>query len=463
MKSPQAPKLEHKLPFIAIVGKPNVGKSSLFNRMIGRKVAITSEQAGTTRDRVFQRCVIDDINAILVDTGGLEYDKKQNIEADMQSQAHIAIAEADLILFLVDGKSVPTVDDYETVKVLRRKSKQVIFIANKIDNAKISHNLPTWTELGFGQPVSISVIHNLGVEKLESIIKTHLNEAGWNYENTQEEISKTLRLAVIGRPNAGKSSLINAFLGEERVIVSETPGTTRDAIDIEVKKENQHYTLIDTAGLRRRGKIEQGIEKYSSFRTINAIERSDVVCLVLDYSVGVRAQDLHISSYIIEAHKGLMIVINKIDLMENKEEERNRIGKILKNRFDYLAWAPVIFVSAKNKKNLDLVFETAQEIYHERKKEVDPEALLDFVRVRYRKHQPPMAGRNKLAFYGFKQILPAPSPTFEFTVNDEEIVHFSYKRYLENEFREQFGFLGTSINFLYRTLDKKLIRKTQHL
>lgn len=462
MKSEQTPKIEHKLPFIAIVGKPNVGKSSLFNRMIGRKVAITSEHAGTTRDRVFQRCLIDDINAILVDTGGLEYDKKQNIEADMQSQAHIAIQEADLILFLVDGKSQPTVDDYETVKVLRRKSKKVIFIANKIDNAKISHNLPTWTELGFGQPVSISVIHNLGVEKLQSIIKTHLNEAGWNAENTQEEISKTLRLAVIGRPNAGKSSLVNAFLGEERVIVSDIPGTTRDAIDIEVKKDNQHYTLIDTAGLRRRGKIEQGIEKYSSFRTINAIERSDVVCLVLDYSVGVRAQDLHISSYIIDAHKGLMIVINKIDLMENKEEERNRIGKILKNRFDYLAWAPVIFVSAKNRKNLDLVFETAQEIYHERKKELDAEALLDFLRIRYRKHQPPAAGRNKLAFYGFKQVT-APSPTFEFLVNDEEIIHFSYKRYLENEFREQFGFMGTAINFLYRTIDKRLIRKTPHL
>ncbi len=460
MKSSTTSNTRHKLPFIAIVGKPNVGKSSLFNRMIGRKVAITSEQAGTTRDRVFQRCIIEDINAILVDTGGLEFDKKANIEADMQSQAHLAIQEADLVLFLVDGQSQPTVDDYETVKILRRKSKQVIFIANKIDNAKISHNLPVWTELGFGQPVSISVIHNLGIEKLESIIKTNLLNDGWNYENTQEEVSKKLRLAIIGRPNAGKSSLVNAFLGEERVIVSEIPGTTRDAIDIDVKKDNQHYTLIDTAGLRRRGKIEQGIEKYSSFRTINAIERSDVVCLVLDYSVGVRAQDLHISSYIIDAHKGLMIVINKIDLMENKEEERNRIGKILKNRFDYLSWAPVLFVSAKNHKNLDLVFETAQEIYHERKKELDSDAMLDFLRIRYRKHQPPAAGRNKLVFYGIKQIL-APSPTFEFLVNDEEIIHFSYKRYLENEFREQFGFLGTSINFIYRTLDKKLARKTK--
>lgn len=460
MKSKKS-KSGNKLPFIAIVGKPNVGKSSLFNRIVGRKVSITSEQAGTTRDRVFQRCIIEDINAILVDTGGLEYDKKADIEADMQSQAHVAIAEADLVLFVVDGKSQPTIDDYEAAKILRRQSKKIIFVANKIDNAKNSHNLPVWTELGFGQPNSISVIHNLGVEKLESIVKAQLEELGWTHENTQEEVSDTLRLAVIGRPNAGKSSLINAFVGQERVIVSDTPGTTRDAIDIEVTKDNHHFTLIDTAGLRRRGKIEQGIEKFSSFRTINAIERADVVCLVLDYSVGVRAQDLHISSYIMDAHKGLMIVINKIDLMEDKEDERNRIGRILKNRFDYLSWAPVLFVSAKNKKNLGLVFETAGEIFGERKKVIDQEALVDFLKIRYRKHQPAAAGRNKLLFYDFKQITGAPSPTFEFLVNNEETIHFSYKRYLENEFREQFGFLGTSINFLYKNIDKRLARKAK--
>lgn len=453
---------DHKLPFIAIVGKPNVGKSSLFNRLIRRKVAIISEQAGTTRDRVFQRCKIDDINAILVDTGGLEYGKKENIEADMQSQANLAISEADLIVFMTDGQSVPTYDDYETVKILRKQSKKVIFVSNKVDNANISHNLPVWTELGLGQPVGISVIHNLGVEKLLAIMAEHLRQAGWDKDNTTEEITNSVKLAIIGRPNAGKSSLVNGLVGKNRVIVSEIPGTTRDAIDVELFKDGQNFTLIDTAGLRRRGKIEQGIEKYSSFRTIEAIERSDVVCLVLDYSVGVRAQDLHISSYIIDAHKGLIILINKMDLMENKEEERDRIGNILKRRFDYLAWAPALFVSAKNRKNLDLILETALEIEKERNKQLDHESLLTFIKTKYRQHQPAMVGRNRLVFYDLEQIGIKP-PTFKFTVNNEENIHFAYRRYLENEFRAQYGFLGTAINFIFRTIDKKLAKKLRPL
>jgi GTP-binding protein len=269
-------------------------------------------------------------------------------------------------------------------------------------------------------------------------------------------------LAIIGRPNAGKSSLVNGLLGQNRVIVSEVPGTTRDAIDVEFSKDGNNFTIIDTAGLRRRGRIEPGIEKFSSFRTINAIERCDVVCLVLDYSGGVRAQDLHISEYIIEAHKGLIILINKMDLMENREEDRDRIGRLLKRRFDYLSWAPVLFVSAKNRKNLDLIFETALQIEEERNKQIDPEQLQNFIRRRYRQHQPSMVGRTRLCFYDMEQISIKP-PTFKFTVNKEENVHFSYKRYLENEFRQEFGFIGTAINFIYKTIDPKLARKTKPL
>ena len=452
----------HKLPFIAIVGKPNVGKSSLFNRLVGQKIAITSDEAGTTRDRVFSHAQIEDYAVILVDTGGLEHDKKIDLEADMQEQARMAIAEADLILFLVDGRQEPTADDIATANILRRQSKKLILVANKIDQENLSHNLFVWTELGFGEAVSISVIHKLGLEKLQKIICQHLTAAGWEILPEETLPSDRIKIAIIGRPNAGKSSLVNAMLGEKRLVVSAIPGTTRDAIDIDLERENLHYTLIDTAGLRRRGKILPGIEKYSSFRTINAIERSDVVALVLDYSTGIRAQDLHISSYILEANKGLLLLINKTDLMEEKEEEKNRIGRLLKNRFDYLSWAPVLFVSAKNHKNLDLVFETAAEIYRERRKVIDHEDLIDFVREVYHKHSPPTAGRNKLLCYDLVQI-PGATPTFEFLVNKSDIVHFSYHRYLENELREHFGFRGTAIRFYFKSIDPRLLKKVQAL
>ncbi len=454
-------KFNHKLPFIAIIGKPNVGKSSLFNRLVGEKVAIISDQAGTTRDRVFRKIQLENLTAILVDTGGLEFDKKQDIEADMQSQARLAIDEADLIVFLVDGRQSPTADDLETAQILRRQSKKILLVANKIDHAKSAHNLLVWTELGFDEPVSISVIHNLGLEKFQNILARHLVADGWT---TPEETStdQSVKLAIIGRPNAGKSSLVNALCGAERVIVSSQAGTTRDAIDIELVQDNQHFTLIDTAGLRRRGKIEKGLEKYSSFRTINAIERADIACLVLDYEVGIRAQDLHISSYILEASKGLILIVNKIDLMENKEEERNRIARLLKSRFDYLSWAPVLFVSAKNRKNLDHILIHATQIADERRRQIDHEELLDFLRETSHKHQPPTAGRNKLLFYDLQQF-PAATPTFEYLVNNKDIVHFSYQRYLENAFRERFGFTGTSLRFFFKSIDPKLIKKQKPL
>lgn len=451
-------KSDHKLPFIAIVGKPNVGKSSLFNRLVGKKIAIISEESGTTRDRVFQRSFVGDVPCIFVDTGGLEFEKKENIEADMQSQARIAIDEADLVLFVVDGRLDPGHDDYETAQILRKHSKKVLLVTNKIDNEKRAHNLFVWTELGFGEAISISVIHNLGIGKLERIIENHLLDGEWPTSDDVPKQESSLQLSFIGRPNAGKSSLVNAILGEERVIVSDQPGTTRDAIDIELSWKDSHFTLIDTAGLRRRGKIERGIEKWSSFRTINAIERSDIVCLVLDYSVGIRAQDLHITEYVLEANKGLLLLVNKCDLMEEKEEERNRIGHLLHKRFAFLSWAPVLFVSAKNKKNIDLILETTLEIHQERQKEIDHEDLVDFVRETYHKHQPPTVGRNRLFFYDLIQI-HSSTPTFEFLVNNSDIIHFSYQRFLENEFRDHFGFNGTAIRFFFKAVEKKSLNK----
>jgi len=455
-------KSEHKLPFVAIVGKPNVGKSSLFNRLVGKRVAIVSDEAGTTRDRVFQRCTIDEIPCVLVDTGGLEMGHKENIEADMQAQAQLAIAEADLTVFLVDGRQEPTAEDLETARILRRNSKNVLLVANKIDNEKIAHHLLTWTELGFGEPYSISVIHNFGLEKLARGLANHLREAGWTSGPEVIAPSTSLKIAFIGRPNAGKSSLVNALLGENRVIVSAQPGTTRDSIDIDFLWNERQFTIIDTAGLRRRGKIEKGIEKWSSFRTINAIERCDIVCLVLDYSVGVRAQDLHICSYILDAHKGLMLLINKTDLMEEKEEEKNRIGNLLKRRFSFLSWAPVLFVSAQNHKNIELIPETALEISMQRSINVEHDDLVDFIQETSHKHQPPTVGRKRIYFYDLIQI-PSATPTFEYLVNHGELIHFSYRRFLENEFRHRFGFNGTAIRFFFKSIDKKQSQKLQPL
>lgn len=454
--------IDHKLPFIAIVGKPNVGKSSLFNRLIGKKMAITSEEAGTTRDRVFHRLNINQITGILVDTGGLEFEQKQNLEADTQTQARIAISEADLIVYLIDGQSIPTSDDLEAAQILRRQSKKIIFVANKVDHENTVNNLTNWLELGFGQPIAISVIHNKGISRLMNNLESELIKLGYQDNLIEENQSNNIKVSLIGRPNAGKSSLVNAILGQERVIVSDIPGTTRDAVDIELKHDQNNYVLIDTAGLRRRGKIEKGLEKFSSFRTIDAIERSDIVCLVLDYSVGIRAQDLHICSYILEASKGLILLVNKTDLMADKLEEKDRIGRILKNRFDFLSWAPVLFVSAKQRKNLNLIFETVNSIYQERTKKLDEQAIIDFIKVVYRKHQAPTHARTKLMFYNITQA-NAATPTFILTVNNPDIAHFSYRRYIENEFRSEFGYTGTAINFIYKALDPKLLKKAEPL
>lgn len=456
-------KNNHNLPLLAIVGKPNVGKSSLFNRLIGKKISIISDTAGTTRDRIFQKTDLNGFPFILVDTGGIETDKKENIEAEMQTQARLAIDEADLVLFVIDGQLEPTQDDLKAAQILRRNSKKVIFIANKCDNPKFSGQLQTWLELGLGEPFAVSVIHNFGFESLSSEIIKHLKSEGFQdspHLHEERSADDSIKIAVVGRPNAGKSSFVNAVLGQERMIVSDVAGTTRDAVDIDLTFKDQKFTLIDTAGLRRRGKIEKGIEKYSSFRTIKAIEESDVVCLIMDYQIGIRAQDLHISSFILDANKGLILAVNKIDLMEDKENERNRITNILRRRFDFLAWAPVVFISAKNKKNLEEIFQLSQKIQTERHKQISHEELRAFLSETFHKHYPPTVGNRRLFFYDLKQVGNQP-PRFEFLVNKPDMMHFSYQRYLENEFRTRFGFTGTAVQFFFKELDKRLLKTTK--
>jgi len=435
------------LPIVAIIGRPNVGKSSLFNRLIGKRHAITSDIAGTTRDRIYYRTEFQEQPAILIDTGGLEYGKKENIEADVKIQLNIAISEADLIIFLTDANEGLTIEDYQAADILRKSGKQIIFVGNKIDHKNAIHNEPDYLELGFGEPIMISAYHNINVGELENSISEFLRK---NFPaNPIENIKQGLiNLSFVGRPNAGKSSLVNALLGKSKVIVSDIPGTTRDAIDTEFTWENHNFNLIDTAGIRRRGRIERGLEKISTFRSLEAIERSDVVCLVLDFSEGIRKQDQHIASYVLEANKGLILLVNKTDLMDDRNEEENRIIRILRSKFDFLPWAPVIFTSAIKKSNFYKILETSLQIYSERHKQLDDDELKGFIQEVTHKHLPPAVSNKLPKFFSLKQTGINP-PTFVYKINNPDLVHFSYRRYLENELRKKYGFNGTSIRVIY--------------
>lgn len=446
----------HIIPIIAIVGRPNVGKSSLFNRIINKRLAITSEIAGTTRDRIYYRTDFNNINCVLVDTGGLEYGKKENIEADVQSQVELAINDADLILFMVDAKEGLTIEDYEAAKKLRKVHKKIIIIANKIDHKTSDDNLAEIIKLGFGYPITISAYHNINVSDVGDAVSEFLKDSGWDDKSTAStrEKSDIINISFVGKPNVGKSSLVNALLGKEKIIVSEIPGTTRDAIDTEITWQNKKFNLIDTAGLRKRGKIERGLEKISSFKSLDAIERSDVVCLLLDYSEGIRKQDQHISAYILEAGKGLILVVNKSDLMEDREKDEPAMVRLLKRKFDYLPWAPAIFISALKRKNIEKILELSLSIMVERFKKIEDDELNEFMKEITYKHLPPASGNKIPKFYSLEQDAVNP-PCFVYWVNNRKGIHFSYRRYLENEIRKKYGFNGTAIRLYFKDKKKK--------
>ena len=440
---------EKRPPIIAIVGRPNVGKSSLFNRLIHKRLAITSDIAGTTRDRIYYHTSFDEFPIIIVDTGGMEYGKKKNIEADIQSQVEIAIEEADLIYFVVNAKEDLTSNDLEAARKLRKSLDKIIFIANKIDTKIAKEQLNELLKLGFGDPIAISAYHNIGIEDLSDATIKKIKKLGFKKPRTAQKPEKVTNVSFLGRPNVGKSSLVNAILGKSKVIVSAIPGTTRDAIDTGIKIEDQKYNLIDTAGLRRRGKIKRGLEKLSSFKALSAIERSDIVCLVMDYSMGVHKQDQHIASYILEAGKGLILVVNKTDLMDEKESEQKKMIRILRSRFEFLPWAPVIFVSALKRKNVMNIFELVKQIQLERFKEIPSNTLTEWMKEVTYKHMPPSTGRNRIKFYSIEQVKVNP-PTFVIKVDNTRSIHFSYRRYLENELRKKFQFTGTAIKTFFR-------------
>ncbi len=436
-------------PIVAIVGRPNVGKSTLFNRLVGERRAIVEDMPGTTRDRVYGTTDWGGIEFTIIDTGGLQDDQEIQTEShneiarNTRNQAQAAIDEADAIVFIVDGKHGLTAGDHEVAEMLRRAHKPTILAANKAESSERRDNVFEFYELGLGDPIAISAYHGTGTGDLLDKIVEALPEA-----EAEEELEGP-RIAIVGRPNVGKSRLLNALLGQERSIVSDVPGTTRDSIDTQVTWAGQPVTLIDTAGIRRRGRVEQGIEQFSVIRSMRAIDRSDVVLLVIDATEDFTAQDLHIAGYVEEQKKGIVIVINKWDLIEKDTKTMDEYRERAREQLDFVPYAPMVFVSAKFGQRVNQVLDTALMVVAERDKRVPTSALNTLLRESVSAHPPPSRPGKWLKFYYATQADVAP-PTFVFFCNDPAQIHFSYRRYLENRLRDAFGFTGTPIRLSFR-------------
>ncbi|HEX5039769.1 MAG TPA: ribosome biogenesis GTPase Der [Candidatus Limnocylindria bacterium] len=452
------------LPVVAVVGRPNVGKSTLFNRLIGSRLAIISDVAGTTRDRVYGTGEWNGRTFTVVDTGGLELEPGTDIEERVQDQARVAVEEADLILFVVDAHAGLAPLDHEVADRLRRAEAPVILVVNKGDNPAREADAVEFFALGFDPSITISAQHGRNTGDLADLIVDHLpppNEAEAAAsvdltELTEEELAELAetemgvpRVAIVGRPNTGKSTLINRVLGEERMIVSDVPGTTRDPIDTPIALDGEPLILVDTAGIRRRGSIEKGIERYSVLRSMRAIDSADVAVVMTDATEGYTAQDAHVVGHVLDAGKGIVLVLNKWDAVEKDEHTADQWLKRLRRDAPYLAWADIVFASALTGQRVERILREALRVAEERYRRVPTGELNRVVMDAVRAH-PPSHVRNRLPkiFYA-TQVSVAP-PTFVIFVNDPSLVHFSYKRYLENRIRESYGFLGTPIRLILR-------------
>ena len=453
------------LPVVAIVGRPNVGKSTLFNRLAGERIAIVEDIPGTTRDRVYATGEWIGRQFTVVDTGGLELEPGTDIEARVQDQARVAVTEADVILFVVDAHAGIAPLDHEVADRLRRASKPVILVVNKADNVRREQEGAEFYALGFEPTITISAQHGRSTGDLADLIVEALppQEPGTNGagpsdsdELTEDELAELAetdmgppRVAIVGRPNTGKSTFVNRVLGEERMIVSEVPGTTRDPVDTLVSLDGEPMILIDTAGIRRRGAIEQGIERYSVLRAMKAIDRADVAVVMTDALEGYTAQDAHVVGHVLEAGKGLVLVLNKWDAVAKDPKTADDLLHKLRRDAPYLSWADIVFASAKTGARIDRVLGEARRVAEERYRRIPTGELNRVISDAVRQH-PPSHVRNRLpkVFYA-TQVSVAP-PTFVIFVNDPELIHFSYRRYLENRIREVYGFLGTPIRLILR-------------
>ncbi|MBI2864770.1 MAG: ribosome biogenesis GTPase Der [Chloroflexi bacterium] len=431
-------------PIVAIVGRPNVGKSTFFNRIVGQRVAIVEDVPGTTRDRLYGDAEWMGREFTLVDTGGLEPGLPTEWAERIRDQVEIAIDEADIIVFLTDARDGVTETDWEITDLLRRTTTPVVLGVNKVDNEQRRLDAVEFFALGLGDPLPLSAYHGTGTGDLLDAVVSHLPAPV-----DEEALGEAAKIAIVGRPNVGKSMLLNAFLGQERAIVSEVPGTTRDAIDTILDWEGERVLLIDTAGIRRRGRIQGGIEKYSVLRSLRAIERADVVLLVLDASEAMTAQDAHIAGYICEAYKGMVIVVNKWDLVAKGGQARADFSRLIRSELKFLPSAPILFISAKLGQGVDHILPAVMAVKRERQKRVPTGLLNTTVNQAVMGHSPPSERGKRLKVLYVTQAEIDP-PTFVFFVNDPKLLHFSYQRYLENKLREAFGFEGTPIKLIFK-------------
>ena len=431
-------------PVVAIVGRPNVGKSTMFNRLVGRRTAIVSEEAGTTRDRVMAETVWADRVFILVDTGGLDIGAQTEMGQNVRRQVEIAVQDADIIVMLVDASAGVIATDRDVADALRAADKPVILAANKADNEQREIAALEFHELGMGPPIPVSAYHNVGVDDLMAQVI-----AGFPSGPQYEEPDADLRLAIVGRTNVGKSLLLNAITGQERAIVSESPGTTRDAVDSLVAYEDKSILIIDTAGIRRSGKVDPGIEHYSVLRAMMAIDRADVAVLVLDASELATNQDTHIGGYILDKYKGIVIVVNKWDLAPELGLSETLAEQVVKDRFRFASFAPICFTSGLAASGITGLIDTALGVYSEWTKDLPRYGLRRTVMTAVAEHPPATTGKRSLKIYGVAQDRTRP-PTFTFYVNRSEMVHFSYQRYLENTLREAYDFKGSPLKMRFR-------------
>ena len=430
---------------VAIVGRANVGKSTIFNRMVGERISIVEDVAGVTRDRIYAKASWLTKEFSVIDTGGIELENA-SFTTQIKMQAEIAIEEADVIVFVVNGREGITKEDEYVARLLQKSRKPIILVVNKIDDNQFRDYIYEFYALGVGDPIPVSGSHGIGIgDLLDQII----NQLDLQDEETNED---EISFSIIGRPNVGKSSLTNAILGEERVIVSNIEGTTRDAIDTPFVKDGQKYRVVDTAGMRKKGKVYENIEKYSILRALTSIEKSDVILVVIDGETGIREQDKHVDGYAHEAGKGVVIVYNKWDLVDKDEKTMQKKQKEIYEQFKYLDYARIVFTSAKTGQRVDQIFPLIQESYENSRKRVQTSVLNDVLVDAQLMNPTTTFNGGRLKIFYANQVAVCP-PTFVLFSNDPQYLHFSYKRYLENRLREAFGFEGTPIHIICRKRD----------
>ena len=431
-----------KIPTVALVGRPNVGKSTIFNKLVGKRISIIEDTPGVTRDRIYADVEYGNYKFHLIDTGGIDV-TKELFNDEIKVQATIAIDEADVIVFVVDGIEELNQNDFVIRDMLKKSGKKVIVAVNKLDNSKRDNNIYNFYELGFGDVVGISGEHNIGISDLLDLITSEFKEV-----NDTDEIDDRIKFAIIGRPNVGKSSLLNALLNEEKAIVSDVAGTTRDAVDTPFTYEKKEYVAIDTAGIRKSGKIYENIEKYSVLRSMKAIERCNVCVLVINADEGIIEHDKHIASYALEAGKPMVIVVNKWDMVKDKND-MSSFTKLVRSEFQFLSYVPIVFLSAKTKKRIHTLMPEITKVYENSRKEIKTSILNDVIRDAVLLNAPPSYKGRRLKIYFVAQTGTTP-PKFTFNVNSKNLVHFSYERYLENKIRENFDLEGTPITLQFK-------------